>query len=70
MKLSTQRGFLWDLCVLTTPAPAQARTTSWVTPDLAAAVTKLGAHKIAPVVFSAEDEKKWRKTFQDIFRKK
>jgi iron(III) transport system substrate-binding protein len=41
-----------------------------VTPNPPDAVTKLGAHKIVPVVFSAEDEKKWQKTFQEIFRKK
>ena len=41
-----------------------------VSPNPPDAVTKLGAHKIVPVVFSAEDEKKWQKTFQEIFRKK
>ena len=41
-----------------------------VTPNPADAVTKLGDRKIVPVVFAAEDEKKWQKTFQDIFRKK
>ena len=41
-----------------------------VTPNPADAVTKLGAHKVIAVVFTAEDEKKWQKTFQEIFRKK
>ena len=41
-----------------------------VTPNPPDAVTKLGAHKIMPVVFTAEDEKKWQKSFQEIFRKK
>ena len=41
-----------------------------VTPNPADAVTKLGERKVVTVVFAAEDEKKWQKTFQDIFRKK
>ncbi len=41
-----------------------------VTPNPPDAVTKLGAHKVMSVVFTAEDEKKWQKTFQEIFRKK
>ena len=41
-----------------------------VTPNPADAVSKLGAHKVVTVIFSAEEEKKWQKTFQDLFRKK
>ncbi len=41
-----------------------------VTPNPPDAVTKLGAHQIVTVVFSAEEEKKWQKTFQDMFRRK
>ncbi len=41
-----------------------------VTPNPPDAVTKLGGHKVVTVVFAAEDEKKWQKTFQDLFRKK
>jgi iron(III) transport system substrate-binding protein len=41
-----------------------------VTPNPPDAVTKLGAHKVVSVIFTAEDEKKWQKTFQDLFRKK
>ena len=41
-----------------------------VTPNPPDAITKLGARKIVPVVFTTDDERKWQKTFQDLFRKK
>jgi len=41
-----------------------------VTPNPPDAVTKLGPHKVVTVVFASDDEKKWQKTFQDLFRKK
>jgi iron(III) transport system substrate-binding protein len=39
-----------------------------VTPNPPDAVTRLSSHHVVPVTFSAEEEKKWQKTFQEIFR--
>ena len=39
-----------------------------VTPNPADAITRLTSHKVVPVNFAAEDEKKWQKTFQEMIR--
>ena len=39
-----------------------------VTPNPPDALTRLGQRKVVPVIFSAEEEKRWQKTFQDLFR--
>jgi iron(III) transport system substrate-binding protein len=39
-----------------------------VTPNPPDAVTRLGQHKIIVVDFPGDDEKKWQRTFQDLFR--
>ena len=39
-----------------------------VTPNPPDALTRLNGHKVVPVIFTAEEEKHWQKTFQDIFR--
>ena len=39
-----------------------------VAPNPPDAITRLTSHKIVPVTFTAEEEKKWQKTFQDLFR--
>ena len=41
-----------------------------VTPNPPDAITKLAGRKVVPVVFSADDERRWQKTFQELFRKK
>jgi iron(III) transport system substrate-binding protein len=39
-----------------------------VTPNPPDAVTRLGQHKIIVVDFPGDEEKKWQRTFQDLFR--
>lgn len=41
-----------------------------VTPNPPDAISKLGERKVVATLFSADDEKKWQKTFQDLFRQK
>ena len=39
-----------------------------VTPNPPDAITRLTSHRVVPVTFTADEEKKWQKTFQDLFR--
>jgi iron(III) transport system substrate-binding protein len=39
-----------------------------VTPNPSDAITRLGTHKIIVVDFPGEEEKKWQRTFQELFR--